>query len=231
MRLPWSSGGINWRYAIGEVLLIVIGVLIALTASDWQDRRVRRQNETALLREIHSSLSVDLDALEAQRDRFRQLQSRLDVLVPYLQSSEPYADSLDVYFGSVYGSSGGFEPNTAAYESLRSQGIQLISNQALRSHIARVYEQTYSSIDRSLEIGGDVVLQILRPYFLQHFRDLRFGQNATPLDYSSLRQCVDFQNVLSYRLQVVRQNHLPRFDRGISEVRDLIDALEQELGT
>lgn len=220
----------NWKHALSEVLLIVVGVLIALAASDWQTRRVQRGNELTLLREIHSGLSSDLEVLKERRDRFQQIQSRLEVLLPYLQSTAPYADSLDAHFGSMYGNSS-FEPNMAAYESLKSQGIGLVSNQAIRSQIAAVYEQAYASIEASLETEANVVLEVLRPYFLLHFRDLRFNQTATPLSYDSLRRSVEFANLVSYRLQVVRQNHLPRFESGIAEVQQLINALEQELDT
>ena len=51
-------------------------------------------------------------------------------------------DSLDAYFGTAYGF-GGFEPSTAGYESLKSQGLGLISDVSLADHIATVYEQAY----------------------------------------------------------------------------------------
>ena len=28
---------VNWRYAVGEVLLIVVGILIALAVADWNE--------------------------------------------------------------------------------------------------------------------------------------------------------------------------------------------------
>ncbi len=45
---------VNWKYAIGEVVLIVVGILIALAAADWNDRRVLREEELALLEELRT---------------------------------------------------------------------------------------------------------------------------------------------------------------------------------
>lgn len=81
----------------------------------------------------------------------------------------------------------------------------MISDNTLRTQIAAVYEKTYQQLDRSMDGERDVVLY-LRPYFLEHFRDLRFMQSATPVDYNSLISDIHFQNLAAYRLQTVRGN-------------------------
>ena len=45
-----------------RLLLIVAGILIALAVSDWNDRRLQREEELLLLGEIQSALAVDLAA-------------------------------------------------------------------------------------------------------------------------------------------------------------------------
>jgi hypothetical protein len=80
------------------------------------------------------------------------------------------------------------------------------------------------------DLEADVVLGLLRPYFLLHFRDLRFSQSATPLDYQALLSDTEFLNLVAYRLQTVRQSHINTFELAISEVRDLIKATELALG-
>lgn len=64
-----------------------------------------------------------------------------------------YADSMDSYFGAVYGVNA-FDLNSAAYESLKSHGLTLISDRALRSAIALVYERALAEIDRLVEVIG-----------------------------------------------------------------------------
>ena len=44
MRIPMSVGNMNWRYAVGEVLLIIIGVTVALAGTAWyEDKQKRRE--------------------------------------------------------------------------------------------------------------------------------------------------------------------------------------------
>ena len=55
---------LNWRYALGELVLIVLGILIALAISDWNDRRIQQAQERALLGEVRTALRADLAELE-----------------------------------------------------------------------------------------------------------------------------------------------------------------------
>lgn len=228
MRGSKILNAINWRHAIGELLLIVVGILIALQASDWQNRRVDRQTEIAYLEEIRTSLSTDIDAVTAGIDRYRQIEMRIMELLSRLDSELPYEDSVDTYFGAVYGANA-FSLNAAAYESLKSHGLTLISDRTLRSEIAMMYELTYPDTQRAIRYEESTVLDILRPYFLLHFRDLTFDKSATPIDYDFVANDTKFLNLANYRLQLVRQNQIPTFERAAAEMEKLIQALELEL--
>ena len=80
-----------------------------------------------------------------------------------------------------------------------------------------------------MEVERDVVLNVLRPYFLIHFRDLSFGESATPLDYDAISTDVEFLNLAQYRLEAVEQGQIPWLESGTSEVRDLLEAIAEEL--
>ena len=45
--------GKYFKYAIGEILLVVIGILIALQINNWNELRKERQKEKAFLKEIN----------------------------------------------------------------------------------------------------------------------------------------------------------------------------------
>jgi hypothetical protein len=81
-----------------------------------------------------------------------------------------------------------------------------------------------------LEAERRVVLDLLRPYFLENFRDLIFNQSATPLDYDAVLNDTPFLNLVDYRLQGVKQSSIPLLETATSEIRELIEAIEVELG-
>ena len=51
-------------YAIGEIVLIVIGIMIALSLNNANDVKNQRRKEHALLNEMHQNLKIDLKDLD-----------------------------------------------------------------------------------------------------------------------------------------------------------------------
>ena len=219
---------ISWRHAAGEILLIFIGVVIALQASDWWDRKAERRLETAYLVELQSDLQQDRQKVAEALDRHKKIEATVSELLEYLRSDQPYTDELDASFGVLYGVKA-FEVNSAAYESLKSHGVTLISNPELRPHIARVFEDTYARVQRSVLYEGQAIMDLLRPYFLVNFRDLRFNISATPIDYDAIANDPEFINLVSYRLQLSIQNQIPTFTRSLDEIDALTAAIDEEL--
>lgn len=109
--------------------MIVVGVLTALAASDWQQDRTDRRGALDMLHELRVALDMDPAAL-AQMERYQRIEARVETLLDVLNAGAPYADSLDSYFGTLYGIE--FPKlNRAGYESLKSQGLDNISDDAL----------------------------------------------------------------------------------------------------
>ena len=52
------------RYAIGEILLVVIGILIALQINNWNEARKTHIKEIALLNQLKSEFQSNLDQLD-----------------------------------------------------------------------------------------------------------------------------------------------------------------------
>ena len=223
-----ARGPINWRYAVGEVVLIVVGILIALAASQWQAGRAERRTELALLSELHTGLSADLSAARGLLDRHRRIAGQHTQLLDHMRQGEPYADSLAGPFGAAYGF-GTIDFNRAAYESIKSQGLDLVSDPSLRSAVAHLYEQSIPLAEASVAVEQNVILDLLRPYYLAHFRNLRFNASAEPLDYAALLADTEFHNLLDYRLQVLLQNHIPGLEKLIPEIERVLLEIEAEL--
>ena len=228
MKRGTLSGTIDWRYAIGEVVLIVVGILIALAASEWQTGRAERRTELALLEELHTGLAADLTSARDLLDRYRSIAAEIEPLLEHMRAGEDYSDALALQFGAAYG----YRPldfNRAAYESIKSQGLDLISRAELRSAIAHLYEQAIPLAEGAVAVERNVILELLRPYYLARFRNLRFNESAEPLDYELLLADTEFLNVLDYRLQVLRQNHIRQFEGLIPEIETVLRELEVEL--
>ena len=55
------------RYAIGEIVLVVIGILIALQINNWNEERIQKQELDGLLQSIASGVESDIRDLNLLR--------------------------------------------------------------------------------------------------------------------------------------------------------------------
>ena len=219
---------VNWQHAVGELVLIVAGILIALAISDWNDRRIQRQGELALLVEVRTALQADLAALESNLETLREAERRIEQLAQVLREPPPYEPALDRLFGAVYGIRV-TNLNTAAYDTLKSVGFQSISNHQLRLGIAEVYDHYYERLTEEHEIEVQITIDMLRPYYLRHFRGLSFWESATPIDYDAVVADTYFKNMIDYRLAALRSNQLASYALAAGEIRNVLEMINEEL--
>lgn len=60
-------------YAIGEIILVVIGILIALGINNWNDENNLRRKEINILIEMKSNLESDLEGLRWDINKNKKL--------------------------------------------------------------------------------------------------------------------------------------------------------------
>jgi hypothetical protein len=228
MRFRTRLAAVDWKYTFRELVLIIAGILIALGLNDWNARRHQRSAELVLLREVRAALEEDIAQVRTVAETLRVSEQRTASLRDLIRSPHPYADSLAVLFGSAYGFRLS-QINTAPYEALKVRGLQLVSDDALRVAIIRVYETGAAEIRRADDIITNVSFDVMRPYYLAHFRDLQFLEHATPLDYATVVSDPYFHNLLDYRLTVLRRGVLSRYEATVVDMAHLIDAIDREL--
>lgn len=218
---------VNWAYAVGEIALIVAGVLIALAIDNWNQSRQDRRDELLILRQLCSELRTD--SADAQFNIADVGNARTSALIikAHLDQRLPYSDSLDVHFGRL-----GMLPqhlrNAGAYQTLKSRGLDLISNDTLRTEITHLYEAQYGFVDK---IDGSLRDQVNRwlPIIARRFEQETALGPARPRQYAALAEDEEFRQMLNERIAVG-----PAFvmieERMLAKIVALIAAVEQETG-
>ena len=80
-------------YALGEILLVVIGILIALQIDTWNDERLDRQKEREYLSSMLVDLQEDIERIDAANEGNVFLLARIDDLLELL--GQPAGDASD----------------------------------------------------------------------------------------------------------------------------------------
>ncbi len=130
------------RYAIGEIVLVVIGILIALSINNWNENQKERKSERLILSEIRDNLKYDLNDFESNLAHLQNNLTSSKTLLKAFEDGIPYHDSLGFYFSylDVYPH---FTPKMNGYKLLHSKGLELIINVELRNKITDLYEDRY----------------------------------------------------------------------------------------
>lgn len=213
-------------YSIGEILLIFIGVVIAISATQWKSDQKESTYEKEALNEIYKGLQIDYAHMEVLINTTEKGIKRITLLDSLLNEEIPvYKSSLDTLFGAVYGFRF-FSMEKANYEDLKMNSLNLVKNSALRRQLIMVFESEYSTNEKNYEIEI-WVNDILRTYYLENFENIRFYESATPLDYKKLWKDSYYKNSVDYRLTflktVIIEDHI-RFKNEIEKLMRLIEA-------
>lgn len=130
-------------YAIGEIILVVIGILIALQVANWNEDKKTEIFELKMLSEIKHALENDLEYFESMVERMDLVDSASEVMTAHLVDQSVFIDSLydkpgDRFYGLTMGTI--FQFNPGPYETLKISGINKISNDSLRNYVTYLYD-------------------------------------------------------------------------------------------
>ena len=144
-------------YAIGEIALVVIGILIALQINNWNEDRKKDALEIEYLIGIKQDLEADIPNIERRRNGIARRVSTLHqidstYLPIHLQPHEISLDSVDIHF--VFRRGPSFRITMGSYNTLVSNSsVGLISNSDLLQSIQALYESRYPG---SLSVYDDI---------------------------------------------------------------------------
>ena len=236
MRVSRLISTTNWRYAVGEVFLIVVGVTIALAATSWYEDRQERQNEILVLKQLQLTLSEDLKEINDTWEMTRQRERNLMALVEHLDSGRPYSPELGVKFQSLLGWRI-VSINRAPFEALKVGGYQVISNVTLRKKLISFYEDQYQKLEQNLLLDRDFAIEKVQPYFFRNFdmhvaaaQDVdRGAQDWVPKDYEKIRAEGQIVNLCRYRADILRRFVLRHYETTTTAIHEILEIIDQDL--
>jgi len=134
------------KYAIGEIILVVIGILIALQLNDWNDHRKQVELEKEYYCRLLDDVRLDKEQIQnlTQLAKERLVASNQSVRLLLNDGSKKIEIGTQISLSgkAIYSD---FEPNNSAYEDLKSgANLNIISDKsiikALNHYFNRVEE-------------------------------------------------------------------------------------------
>jgi hypothetical protein len=143
--MQWRFLKLNWPYAIGELLIVTMGVLIALAINEWNNDRLERAEEVLILERLVSDLQSDVAAYQLGLEFLEKKEESLRRLQSVLKSADSRPNDLtqflqDVIYSTTYGWNQHRARRTTIDELLGSGKLGLIRNADVRAAVGEYYE-------------------------------------------------------------------------------------------
>ena len=150
-------------YALGEIILVVLGILIALYISNWNENNKIKNKSNKSLERIKTDLETEAYVLKDFKKRYNYSKKYLKKILYEVDTNN--IDSIRFHFGPFVH----YKMNTE-YSNLKSSGqLNLISNKKLRNNIVNFYE-VYYAIYSELEKDHKVFINSrVLDYFYEEF--------------------------------------------------------------
>tara|TARA_R110002073_G_scaffold14554_2_gene59350 strand:+ start:32081 stop:32785 length:705 start_codon:yes stop_codon:yes gene_type:complete len=158
------------KYAIGEIVLVVIGILIALSINNWNNNNIRAKEEGSLLKDMIMDLNQNITASNNALKIHTNLLIKNISLRKALLKKTSDQDSLSNLIRYLNGSA---TPTYSAstYKTLSQTGLNIIQSDTLRKSILRYYEVHLPYVNEKSNLDPKNQFQaLLKPYFNKYFK-------------------------------------------------------------
>ncbi|MEL4454826.1 DUF6090 family protein [Lutimonas vermicola] len=217
---PWKYA----RYAIGEIVLVVIGILIALQINTWNEERKNKKWEQQFLNDLRNELQNDrqqlTEVVEFQKTKKEASAEIMEILKVPNPSKKPLIDSL---FHYIISGNRTFFPTSGVYDSGLSAGkIENLQNDDLKYMIMNLYNHYYKRLVYNGEIYDQRVEKIAwerKEYFDKNAQKIRSWDQITSLKFYTHIEFLDTETGVYVTLA----------DSNLQEINNIIALINNEI--
>jgi len=218
-------------YALGEITLVMFGILLAFQIDSWNENKRLAKKEITNLKEIKKNLISDLENqlipgseyYQMSVDAYKILQSNF-----YKAPQSIPEDSIRVlFYDMVLPWKLAF--NTVTFDKLSAMGIDLISNDSIRENISQLYGYDYRIISDYHDVTITEFREDFVPRLSDHFNvhkpltkpELDYLKNDKPINTRLLGMVLRRDQLRNYFLDVK-----PLVEHLIADIETEIERME-----
>ena len=207
------------KYAIGEIVLVVIGILIALQINNWNEGRKKNQKEAILIKNIVEDLYIDAAYIDQALNELDEQLGVVDQLIARVSDGNTIPDYSSM--GLVRYSSD-FRPKT---QRNHTEAVSNLEKDATRKLLQNYFIKEDQVNDIFLEYEA-IIHNEIRPYLresgMHNLNSLYTRGNSLQNDMMLHPQILEaqLQEVKSQQLLYERRLKTESFKRLLKELKD-----------
>lgn len=179
------------RYAVGEILLVVIGILIALQVNNWNQDRIEHKETKVLLSNLKLDVEADIKNLEDQQEGLRYRKKWADFILKSLDEQKVSDSAMFITAITRVGWIMDYSQTFPTYNEIVSSGkLSYIKSENLKKELANYQTQVedYRQIVSSYNLG----LKETERSAIGHLKGMPEGSNIINPNPDSLYKGVSF---------------------------------------
>lgn len=225
-------------YAIGEIVLVVIGILIALSINNWNEDRKDQIQEVKVLKQVKSDVIANKKEIESLIEVLESNQEAMDTLI-YDLKKKKYSVGFGIWISFVHRKFY-FNLSNSGYKLLGNGQGGNISNDSILSEILALYEVDFDNILTKQRLMHEHIDNRLSPLTNKLFRvldNLKMNIKEAdeglfwlyePLDFEALTQNDEYRNNL-FQLKSSYEMRLHHCQRVNLKVDTFLTKLNEEI--
>ena len=179
-------------YAIGEIILVVIGILIALSINTWNQNRLNSNKEYYYLSQLKVELKNQNQEVNKRLERVSSVMNIIDTLWSDLNKKGRFNPSAELNSNLIRLLSGtNLELYTTTFDELISTGqLTLISSDSLRTKVLLCYQEIKKSQENIQNNSDNIFYTEIFPV-ISSFINFDYPQDISSLvnqNYLSLKE-------------------------------------------
>jgi len=217
---PALPAGRYFKYAIGEIILVVIGILIALQINNWNEAKKQDKQIVKGLIEVRDNLISDSLAISSTlKLKLEDIEIQNQV-IQLLNNDEALDSTINKYLGRVMiARQIQLIPN--GYNLLKNLGLERIEDLNMRNKLIEYYEISISSIESDTDDDMFEFKNVFLPYVRNHFSDWGYVEYGIPLDYVKLKNDTYFKTSLTIGVNNAESTVIMLYD-GLENIKTLL---------
>jgi hypothetical protein len=221
-----KRSGQYFLYAFGEIVLIVVGILIALQIQNWNQQRLDRTEERYLLEELVDNLNQEAERLEFGIERQGMQMESFKGILGFLESrsisQEEFEEDLGFYTGQF-----AFNPITSAYETMKNSGLGF-SNRELKKLLVQYYDVEQPLFLATIDTLREFNRTHLTPIVLKYLPEGEFRVRRIPKDVDDPEFREAVLNTVRWKMRRTNGS-IERSENIYTKNREILAFVEQEL--
>lgn len=216
-------------YAIGEIALVVTGILIALQINNWNEWRKDREQEKAVMEDISNNLIRNNEIIRNSLQMLNEFDQSTEIVLSTLRNRRPYSDTLNSHFFQSTRTGGLLFPlSSQGYESLKNAGFDILQSEHLKDHVLDLFEVTYKTIKEKTQWSMDMAVQYDEYFHTIFTADQR--DEYIPIEYGNLPNDQRYLGLLVNIKEMLRSWYKVDVIKALDESEGLVQLIEDELG-